>query len=129
MLPPFGGADGFVPLASQDGGLGAFVGQVGLGGGEFRLAGSAVQAEVGCFLPLAARTASSRSRVRTAGLARSSVRSAWAAASFAWQARQSRLKSEGCSLWRGGRLRPARESGRRAWRVRRSGRLGRRRVS
>src|SRR6266446_2233983 len=43
--------------------------------------------------PLAARTAASRSWVRTAVLARSSVRSAWAAASLAWQARQSREKS------------------------------------
>src|SRR5712664_1686064 len=43
--------------------------------------------------PLAARTASSRSRARMAVLARSSVRSAWAAASLAWQALQSSAKS------------------------------------
>src|SRR6266852_588861 len=43
--------------------------------------------------PLAARTASSRSRVRTAVLARSSVRSPWEAASLTWQALQSRAKS------------------------------------
>ena len=43
---PFGGADGCVALVGEDGGLGAFVGQVGLGGGQFGLAGSAVEGEV-----------------------------------------------------------------------------------
>ena len=41
-----GGADGFVALAGQHSGLGALVDQVGLGGGQFGLAGSAVEGEV-----------------------------------------------------------------------------------
>ena len=42
----FGDADGSVAFAGQGGCLCFFVGQVGLGGGQFGLAGFAVQGEV-----------------------------------------------------------------------------------
>ena len=42
----FGGAEGGVALLGEGGGLGLFVGEVALGGDEFRLAGLAIEGEV-----------------------------------------------------------------------------------